>query len=78
MTPFAFFRQTVAAHARARTLVRTACLVVAGAPFALALACEAETGPDAPPRKNGCIDLGCPPVETATPGVGRDAGPDGG
>lgn len=33
-----------------------------------ALACEAETGPDAPKRENGCIDLGC------GPGGGGDAG----
>ncbi len=49
----------------ARTASRFFCVLLAAAPFVLA--CEAETGPDAPPRKNGCIDLECPPVATATP-----------
>ncbi len=31
------------------------------------LACEAETGPDAPPRQNGCIDRGCAPIEAYDP-----------
>lgn len=39
------------------------------------IACEAETGPDAPPRKNGCIDWGCaPPVDRDTKDAGEDAG----
>jgi len=28
---------------------------------AVAVACEAETGPGAPDRTNGCIDLSCGP-----------------
>jgi gluconolactonase len=70
-SPFAIFGGR---RATARNAARLLCMTLAGAPFALA--CQAETGPGAPPRKNGCIDLGCPPVETATPG-GGDAGPDG-
>ncbi|MBX3230027.1 MAG: hypothetical protein KIT84_25665 [Labilithrix sp.] len=35
---------------------------------ATAIACEAETGPDAPPRENGCIELTCAPQPTVDAG----------
>ena len=37
------------------------------------IACKSE-GPDAPPRKNGCIDTGCAPVTTAAPPSSTDSG----
>lgn len=46
-----------------KVLASLALLAVAVAAFA----CEAETGPDAPKRQNGCIDLTC------APGGGPDA-----
>lgn len=52
----------------------TRILFLSFATAALLLACK-EEGPDAPPRKNGCIDTGCAPVTTATPPVDN---PDGG
>lgn len=33
---------------------------------ALIAACESETGPDAPPRQNGCIDTDCTNGGTST------------
>lgn len=60
---------------RLRNVWQLLCFALAAAPFALA--CEAETGPGAPPRQNGCIGLECAPVPTVTPGGDKDAGPDG-
>jgi hypothetical protein len=56
---------------RARTIhVGVLCLVALGA-FA---ACEAQTGPDAPARENGCIDTEC--KVSSSSGGGGDAGKD--
>jgi hypothetical protein len=57
---------------RARTIhVGVLCLVALGA-FA---ACEAQTGPDAPARENGCIDTECK-VSSSSSGSSGDAGKD--
>ena len=49
-----------------------ACVVLGGAVVSVAVACS-ETGPDAPPRTNGCIDRTCN-YDTSTPPIG-DGGP---
>ncbi|MBX3206468.1 MAG: SMP-30/gluconolactonase/LRE family protein [Labilithrix sp.] len=53
--------------------------VAVGAPCSIFLACS-ETGPDAPPRTNGCINQDCP-IDGSVSGPGREGGntlPDGG
>lgn len=42
----------------------------------LLLACESETGPDAPARTSGCIDTDCNPDAPKEPK--EDGGTDGG
>ena len=53
-----------------RARIAAACLLALAG---LLFACESETGPDAPKRTSGCIDVDCNP---STPKV--DAGNDGG
>jgi gluconolactonase len=48
-------------------------VAIASVSCVIAVAACSETGPDAPPRSNGCIDLGCPVDEAGVPVV-----PDGG
>jgi gluconolactonase len=63
-------------------VVVTSAAVLAASLAILDLACTQETGPGPPPRTNGCIDLGCPPVNgTTTSSSGGTSGspaPDGG
>jgi gluconolactonase len=60
-----------------RVLAASGCVFVLSCAASFA-ACRSETGPDAPPRTNGCIDLTCP----VGPGPGEVEGgvmaPDGG
>lgn len=62
-----------------RRVVAALGLVIA-VPFAAAFVACSETGPDAPPRSNGCIDLGCPVIDSGSNtidagGVEGDGGP---
>ncbi len=66
---------------RARLRIRLlfgASIAVSAAAFVIA--CQ-QTGPDAPPRSNGCIDLGCPAVDSGTSSSSGSSGtttlPDG-
>lgn len=47
------------------------CFVALG----IIVACEAQTGPDAPKRENGCIDTDCQ-VSSSSGGGDTDAGKD--
>lgn len=49
-------------------------LIAAFGALAALTACESETGPDAPPRQNGCIDTDC--ATSSSSSGGTDAGSD--
>lgn len=60
---------------RARTIsFCVLCLIALG----VLVACEAQTGPDAPKRENGCIDTDCQVSSSSggSSGSGNDAGKD--
>ena len=54
-----------------RARVYVLCVIALG----VFVACEAQTGPDAPKRENGCIDIECQ-VSSSSGGGGEDAGKD--
>jgi hypothetical protein len=59
-------------------MIRTTVLSLGFVALAAVAACESETGPDAPPRTNGCIDTDCQLASSGTTGTSSSGASDAG